>query len=275
MAEQSLFMTNVYKDGENMYKVIVAEDERLIRSYICDFINEYVDGFCVAKSFMDGRDVLEYLAEHSVHVIVTDIRMLEISGIEVARYVYEQHLPIRVILLSGYQDFGYAQEAIDYHVQSYLTKPVDPAELQKSLEKIKQQLDESAKSAEQTLNRMPSGQKEGSLDEQLMIERALSYMNQNYDKDISLRSVADYVYLSEDYFGRLFKKNTGSNFSAYLLSLRMRKAIELLKTGRFTVQEVGEKTGYKSTNYFIKVFREYTGYTPKKYPRFLEENHEN
>ena len=117
MAEQSLFMTNVYKDGENMYKVIVAEDERLIRSYICDFINEYVDGFCVAKSFMDGRDVLEYLAEHSVHVIVTDIRMLEISGIEVARYVYEQHLPIRVILLSGYQDFGYAQEAIDYHVQ--------------------------------------------------------------------------------------------------------------------------------------------------------------
>ena len=258
-----------------MYKVIVAEDERLIRNYICEFINEYVDGFFVEKSFMDGRDVLEYLEQNSVHVIVTDIRMLDVSGIEVARYVYEHNLPIKVILLSGYQDFGYAQEAIDYHVQSYLTKPVDPAELQKSLEKIKLQLDQTIKMRDESLKAVPNGPNDSHPGEQVMIERALSYMNQHYNEDISLKVVADVVYLSEDYFGRLFKKNTGSNFSSYLLSLRMQKAIELLKTGRFTVKEVSERVGYKSTNYFIKVFREYTGHTPKKYPRYLEEPDEN
>ena len=257
-----------------MYKAIVIEDERLIRSYISNFINDCIEGFYVIESFMDGQDALDYLKTNQVDLIITDIRMLEVSGIEVAKYVYEHELPTKVVILSGYQNFAYAQEAINYNVSSYLTKPVDPAELQKVLSKIKQQLDKENTEQEEPVIAEATEGEGNRVDEKTMIERALLYINQNFDKDISLKTVADQVYLSEDYFGKLFKKNTGSNFSNHLLSVRMQKAIELLKTGHYTVTEIGEMVGYKNTNYFIKVFREYTGHTPKKYPRFVEGHNE-
>lgn len=256
-----------------MYKAIIIEDEQVIRRHITDFVNDCIEGFYVIESFMDGQDALNYLETNHVDLIITDIRMLNVSGIDVAKYVYEHELPTKVVILSGYQNFSYAQEAINYNVSSYLTKPIDPEEMEKALNRIKQQLDkENTVHEEQISDQIAEN---NCLDEKAMIERAISYINQNFDKDISLKMVADYVYISGDYLGKLFKKNTGENFSNYLLSLRMQKAIELLKTGRYTVTEIGEMLGYKNTNYFIKVFKEYTGHTPKKYPRFLGVHDEN
>ncbi|MBR6729127.1 MAG: response regulator, partial [Clostridia bacterium] len=202
-----------------MYKAIVIEDERLIRNHISSFINENAESFYVVASLVDGQDALDYIKEHPVDLIVTDIRMLEVSGIEVAKYVYEHNIPTKVVILSGYQDFSYAQEAINYNVQAYLTKPVNPVELQETLKKIKSILDREREQA-QPIGELPGdeGNREA---EKLMIERALSYMHENFDKDISLKNVADKVYLSEDYFGKLFKKNTGTSFTQYMLSMRM------------------------------------------------------
>ena len=165
-----------------MYKAIVIEDERLIRSYISNFINDCIEGFYVIESFMDGQDALDYLQTNQVDLIISDIRMLEVSGIEVAKYVCEHELQTKVILLSGYQSFAYAQEAINYNVSSYLTKPVDQVELQKVMEKIKCQLDkENTEKEESVIVETIEG--EGSrIDGKIMIERALSYINQPFSK---------------------------------------------------------------------------------------------
>ncbi len=253
-----------------MYKVIVLEDERRIRSYLSSFINDCIDGFYVEECFADGKDALKYLASNEVDLIITDIRMIDVSGIDVAKYVYEHGLHIKVIIISGYRSFDYAQEAIDYNVFSYLTKPIDHFELKKTLERAKALLDKETEEKTNRLAAVKGDKSDKSIDSGNMMQKALLYINQNYDKDLLLKNVADHVFFSEDYFGKLFKKYTGSNFSDYLLSVRMEKAVELLKTQRYSVAQIGQMSGYKNTNYFIKVFKDYTGHTPKKYLRYLE-----
>lgn len=254
-----------------MYKVIVIEDELLIRKYVINFINQFAEGFSVVEDFDDGDDAIHYLNENDVDLIVTDIKLPNTSGIEVAKYVFEKSLSAKVIILSGYHDFAYAQEAINYNVQAYLTKPTDPIKFQEAINKIKKQLDEREKhickiaEARKIQNNEPT---------ERAIAIVIEYINNNLDKDISLSDVSAVVFLSEDYVGKLFKKIVGKSFTEYLLSARMEKAQKLIKTGKYSVNEISEMLGYNNSSYFIKVFSKYTGYTPKKYPLFWEDKYE-
>lgn len=103
-------------------------------------------------------------------------------------------------------------------------------------------------------------------DENATIEKIKSYIQENYDKDISRQELADLFYFSSAYFSRFFKKKTGQNFIDYLTTVRMEKAIELLAT-RMSVDEIARKTGYNSRNHFILNFRQYTSLSPTEYRR--------
>ena len=103
-------------------------------------------------------------------------------------------------------------------------------------------------------------------DENATIEKIKSYIQENYDKDISRQELADLFYFSSAYFSRFFKKKTGQNFIDYLTTVRMEKAIELLAT-RMSVDEIAQKTGYNSRNHFILNFRQYTSLSPTEYRR--------
>ena len=105
--------------------------------------------------------------------------------------------------------------------------------------------------------------------EDRIIKSSFDYIESNYYKDISLDDVAGYVFLNSVYFSRYFKQHTGENFTDYLVKVRMEKAIALLKQNKYKIYEVGEKVGYKNSKYFQKLFKEYTGYTPKTYCRSI------
>lgn len=106
-----------------------------------------------------------------------------------------------------------------------------------------------------------------------IINKAKDYMKSNYHKDISLEDVAEHVFLNHVYFSRIFKENTGQNFSDYLTSIRMEKAIELLRENKYKTYEISAMVGYRSSKYFSKVFRQTTGCTPREYSRrFLMES---
>lgn len=97
-----------------------------------------------------------------------------------------------------------------------------------------------------------------------LIQKALAYMEKNYNKDITRDTVADFVYLSPSYFALQFKKETGKSFLAYLTEIRMKKAIELLATN-MKVNDIIEQVGYQSRSQFLLNFRNYTSYTPSEY----------
>ncbi len=101
------------------------------------------------------------------------------------------------------------------------------------------------------------------------IERAKKYIQTNFARNISREEVADVTYLSPSYFASNFKIYTGENFSDYLLRVRMENAIELMKKNKYKVYEIAKKVGYNNVKYFYKVFKAYSGYSPKDYITFI------
>lgn len=115
--------------GVLMYKVIVVDDEQVIRNGVSCMIDSEIEDFYCVGVFCDGLEVIEYLQDHDADVIVSDIKMINVSGVELAKYIYENKSYIKVVLLSGYSDFEYAKAAIRYKVTDYILKPTDFDEL--------------------------------------------------------------------------------------------------------------------------------------------------
>lgn len=110
-----------------MLKILVADDEILARKAIVNILERSEIGFTVDREFDSGQLVLDYLhqTDGDADLLITDIRMLEMDGLEVAKIIQKNGWKTQVILISGYTEFTYAQQAIRYQVQQYLTKPLD------------------------------------------------------------------------------------------------------------------------------------------------------
>ena len=124
-----------------MYTVIVAEDEERIRRGIVKNVKWESAGFRVIGEAENGADALEMVEQLEPDLLITDIRMPFINGIELARQIREVRPAVQIMFLSGYDDFSYAQEAIQYNIISYLLKPISAEELEKELNKVRKKLD--------------------------------------------------------------------------------------------------------------------------------------
>lgn len=124
-----------------MYKVIIADDEQRIRRGMINTIPWEEFGFQVIADFMDGQDVLDYLETHEAEVVFTDVRMCQVSGLEVAKWIRNNRPTMRVVMISGYKEFDYVQEAIRQGTLDYILKPVELNEVTEVLKKIRTILD--------------------------------------------------------------------------------------------------------------------------------------
>ena len=97
------------------------------------------------------------------------------------------------------------------------------------------------------------------------VAEAINYIHQNYDKELSLDTMAEHLHISNVYFSRLFKAETGIAFSNYLCQYRISVAKELLKNTNASIMEITQKIGFQNYNYFIQVFKKMVGTTPLKY----------
>ena len=124
-----------------MYQLIIADDEPLIRAGLYYRNNWKEMGFEVAAMLEDGSDVLQFLEENRADVLLTDICMFQVSGLEAAAKIRETYPWMRVVLLSGYREFEYAREALRCQVYDYLLKPIDYEKLREVFGKIREELD--------------------------------------------------------------------------------------------------------------------------------------
>ena len=127
-----------------MYKVAIADDEKIIQEGLTESIDWEELGFQVVGCFGDGADLIEYLETMPVDVVITDIMMNRTGGIEVAKYIQQESLPCKVVFISGHSDFELAHKAIKYGVFGYILKPIQLDEVTAVLQRIKNDLDKSA-----------------------------------------------------------------------------------------------------------------------------------
>ncbi|MBU5582803.1 AraC family transcriptional regulator, partial [Enterococcus sp. S181_ASV_20] len=95
--------------------------------------------------------------------------------------------------------------------------------------------------------------------------KAISYINKNYARVLTIKEVADHVYLSPFHFSRVFKNEIHVNFNTYLNQQRIKQAKNLLTQSSLSVNAISKEIGFSQTSYFCKIFRSFVGTTPAKY----------
>ena len=137
-----------------MYSLIIAEDELMARERLTHMVKWETFGFHVDAAFSDGQEVLDYLKYNTPDVILTDIKMTHVSGLDVAKYVSERSMTTKVMLLSGNEEFEYAKRAIEYRVSDYLSKPISFPRLKEVFGRIFTQLQQQERQAQLTQERI-------------------------------------------------------------------------------------------------------------------------
>ena len=118
------------------FRVIIAEDEKLIAKNIAKHIEEENPCFKVCGIYSNGEDALEAVRQQPPDVVFTDISMPVMTGLELASEIYHTMNNVKCVIITGYADFEYAKEALHYGVTDYLLKPVDREELHKVLKEL-------------------------------------------------------------------------------------------------------------------------------------------
>ena len=234
-----------------MFTILIAEDEANTRRLLGSLIGRMRPDSCVILAG-DGREALRRIEQTQVDLVLTDIRMPEMDGIELARLLDERRFAGKVAIISAYDTFAYAQQAIRYRVFAYLLKPIDTAALKEVLDKA------------QESERGPGVV----MAETDRYQLCLAYLEEHCAEDLSLTDVAEYFCLSPSYFSSWFRERSGETFVRRLNALRIRRAKEMLRAGGESVGQIAEAVGFRDTGYFIKVFRQATNVTPAQF-RFL------
>ena len=246
-----------------MYRLMIVEDRYELRQNLCHYIPWETMGFTLCADFGEGRKALEYLMnEPPVDVVLCDILMPVMSGMDLAREIYEKQLPCMIVFLSAHKEFEYAKQAMRYGVCDYLIKPATFSDLQTVFGRIREKLDARAEPAIHIDDLLQPAQVRSH--HERIVSEAQNYVISHY-ADTTLESVAESLNISPQHFSRFYKKITGRNFSDLLTEVRMKNAARLLENIRVKIGRVGELVGYSNANNFARTFRNYFQMSPSEY----------
>jgi two-component system, response regulator YesN len=238
-----------------MYQLIIIDDEEHVSNGISNIFPWENIGFTVIGIFNSGERALDFIKKNTVHVVMTDIRMPKISGIDIAKILLEERPDIKVIFMSGYSDFEYMKSAILNSVSDYLLKPIKYEELLTCFQRVYEQLNKE--------NDINEPERQDSYYTQI-VNSALQYID-NHIKDASLDGLAIQIKMSPSYLSRLIKEKSGKNFSTYLLEARMKKAASMLKSIDYKHYEIAFMVGYDNPKNFSRTFKQFYGMSPKEF----------
>ena len=243
------------------FRVLVVEDEAAIRENIVKKIMEAHSGFEIVAQAHNGAAALERLKSTAVDLLVTDIRMAVMDGLELVESVYYRYPEMRMIIISGYNEFEYARQALRFGVSEFLLKPVDSVELRNALTRVYERLQEDDAEAFADLAGMP--EKEARVQ---LAESAAEYYRMHYLKHPSLEQVAERLRVSPAYLGRAFKDQFQVSPSKYLFDLIMNQAKKILdERPDLMVKEIASMLGYDDQCYFSRAFKKLSGMSPLEY----------
>ena len=124
-----------------MYRTLIVDDEPLMRTYLANNLTAICPFFSVTGIASDGKEAMDWLQKQRFDLVITDIRMPEMDGLGLSKYIYEAFPRTKVIILSGYNEFEYARNALKYQVTDYLLKPLNDNDLSDVLMNVREQLD--------------------------------------------------------------------------------------------------------------------------------------
>lgn len=247
-------------------KMLIVDDEGRIRLGLQAMVEAMdlpiaIMGLCA--NGIQAMDKMNGWEAEDCKVLLTDIKMPMMDGMKLIERTRSDYPDAHIILLSGFNEFEYARQAIRFGVEEYLSKPVNKKELFQVLKRVAESLpveDASVKGAGEPLPVEPKEHKRQIIAEVIRILEA--DLNQAFD----LNELSSKAGLNPSYLCKLFKKETNKTITDYVTDLRMEKAKHILEDHPdVKMYEVGSLVGYSDPVYFTKLFKKSVGKTPKEY----------
>lgn len=252
-----------------MYKVVIVEDENIVRQGIVRTTDWTSLNCMVVGEASNGEEGVNVITRLSPDLVITDIRMPKMSGIDMIRTLRENGIKPHVIFLTAFDDFTYAREGIRLGIDDYVLKPFEDGRLEEAIKELlikhEDKIQRESDDSDWELS-LPKG------DKSKYLAAALNFIDEHYsDPELSAQMVADELGISSGHLSHLFRKETEYTMTNYILDRRMRAAKRLLKDYTHKVYEVAELVGYRDITYFSATFKRFTGVTPSEYQdRFRE-----
>lgn len=240
-----------------MYKVVLIDDEPWSAAVLQSSLNWKSLGFYIDKIYSSPVVALSEICTTFPDVVITDISMPIMDGLELIKRAQQDGCTSRFIILSAHRNFDYCKTAMKLDVVDYCLKPINPDDISELLMALKCELDSlNLLSPDDTMY-------------QNRFEDILSYISDNISERLTLQSVSDIFFINRTYICSLFRKNLNTTFSQYLTDIRIERAKFLLSHTSMKLSEIGISTGFKDEFYFSKVFKKYLNMSPGIYRKLF------
>ena len=254
-----------------MLTALIVEDESLMREYLMMNLNNIHNQWVAAACARDGIEATALLNEQHFDLVITDIKMPRMGGLELATHISSNIPNTDIILLTGDDEFNFARTAIRIGVADYLLKPLRDGELHSILDRLASKRNNSDMNGDLTKNITLQSQAAVKSDvvagnPNILIQRVRNYIERHYCEQISLSEVADLMDVNPTYLSSIFESEQGESYSKYVLRLRIERAALLLRTHPVgNISDIATDVGYLSAKHFISVFKKYYGMTPSEF----------
>ena len=263
-----------------MRTLLIVDDEMLIADGLRDMLAKAFDGQLNVLCRYSAAGALQVAEDIPVDVLLTDINMPNMSGLELHRALQARFPWCMAIYLTGYSDFEYARTALEQHAYAYILKGEGDDVVIHTVERALQQAEAVEKgrtdgAAEKQGDPGMEGRTgdqaqerengEGSEAGWSRIRDLQEYIRTHLNEDLSLNRLAEFSHFHPAYLSRMFKEMTGMTVGDFINRTRLEKAEGLLTRSRLTVLEISREMGFATDNYFCRWFRKRTGISPHTY----------
>ena len=242
-------------------KLLIADDEEITRQGL-KRMNWQSLGISEIQEAANGKAAMQIIRKFRPDLILTDIQMPGMTGLELAKLIHEEKILCKVIILTGYEVFDYAKRAVACQVFEYLLKPSSSEEILSTIKRAMEALREDYRIMQK---REESVDPKEEMEENSPFEKILRYLGENYMNEITLTSLAEAVHFSAAYCSRYIKKESSYTFTQLLFMIRMLKAAELIAATNEKIFLICEKVGINDQRYFSKQFKKMFHKTPLEF----------
>lgn len=259
---------------KSAYTLLLVEDEQNILYGMKNAIMLHAEKISEVLTAENGKQALEILKSKTPDIIITDIRMPEMDGVELVQQIRTLGFQMPVIILTAMADFEIARKLIPYKIQNYIVKPFSMEdvlqETDHAIEELKKHgwMKQAQKIAEEFPELVEASQTSGNQ----LVTQAISYIREHMEEATSLHDISKALHVSNAYLSTLFKKEMNLTITDFVTKQRLTEAKKLLLETEMQVTEIYQKVGYQSDKYFIKVFKECEGVTPIAFRKRFKTN---
>ena len=245
-----------------MNTILMVDDDILFQQALEKQVNFSGLGFDRVLSATDAAQAARIMEQEPVDILLCDIEMPGKSGMDLIRWIAENHYPVIVLLLTCHSSFDYAKEAIGLDVFDYLLKPI-------RIELLEDRLREALKKKNEVrwldAFRREQAEQQPKAPKKDPVNRIRTYIEENIQTELTREQLGRALFMSPDYIARVFREKTGQSLNDYIRSRRIYHAKRLLQETDLPLSDICAKIGYSYNTYFFNTFKKATGLSPSDY----------